>query len=167
MHQITPFLKPLVHKLSGIKCSGSCVISREREQEAVRLHYRFGLCPKYKITRNGASFSTMETNGVRNVPPSRPFGGLTPSEAGKRSAEQRRGEPLVIEDLKKLGPDLLKELVQAAYGRGKWKDLPMEKRLQALFKANEYINGRPIPMKEIEDEVAHAGFRVTKAENSA
>lgn len=88
------------------------------------------------------------------------FGGLTPKEAGKKSGEVRRGQEIEITDIKAMGPQLLKELVQAAYGRGRWSKLEPSKRLVALVKANEYINGRPVPMKAEEEEADIGGFRV-------
>lgn len=56
-------------------------------------------------------------------------------------------------------PRLMRDLINAAMGRGKYHDLPSDKRLAALLKAIEYGVGKPIgldkqqgPEKEPEPE---------------
>jgi hypothetical protein len=108
---------------------------------------------------------TSSENGSSNAPQNTGyFGGLTPAEAGKKSQEVQRGRTLEIpENIKKMGPELLKELVQAAYGRGQWHKLTPDKRLMALFKANEYVNGRPRQADPDQHDPDEVGFRVGKA----
>lgn len=78
-----------------------------------------------------------------------PFGGLTPSEAGKKGSkvrwarEREAQKPFDPAEVDQLGPEFKAELANAAFGKGVWKDLPADKRLSALIKLNEYVNGRP------------------------
>jgi len=40
-------------------------------------------------------------------------------------------------------PELVKDLMDAAKGRGRWSNLPVDKQLAALFRALEYAHGKP------------------------
>ena len=40
-------------------------------------------------------------------------------------------------------PSLVKDLMDAAKGRGRWSNLPVDKQLAALFRALEYAHGKP------------------------
>lgn len=89
-------------------------------------------------------------NGEPTIPAAGPFGGLSPSEAGKRSAEVRALR-------RQSGNDLLEELEKAAKGHGEWEGLALDKRLSALIKAIEYRVGRPLPMDKGGDEAEEEG----------
>jgi hypothetical protein len=77
------------------------------------------------------------------------FGGLTPADAARRSHEaQRRKRDLSPEEraaeaARTAAPELVKELLDAALGRGDFKTIKPEDRLKALTRALEYGIGRP------------------------
>jgi hypothetical protein len=77
------------------------------------------------------------------------FGGLTPVEAARRSHEARRRrkelspEERAAEAARTAAPELIKELLDAALGRGDFKTIKPEDRLKALTRALEYGIGRP------------------------
>ena len=102
-----------------------------------------------------------------------PFGGLSPQEAGKKSAAARQAKQAKAADevepsqVPSMGPQLKAELVNAALGRGDWTKLPLDKRLAALVKANEYVNGRPLPMKDDGRDDEGGGFMVGIAPEEA
>jgi len=81
------------------------------------------------------------------------FGGLTPAEAAARSAEVRRRkadlspEERAAEAARTAAPELIKELLDAALGRGDFAGLKGEDRLKALTRALEYGIGRPGTMR--------------------
>jgi len=85
------------------------------------------------------------------------FGGLTPAEAARRSHEvQARKRTLSPEEraseaARTAAPELIKELLDAALGRGDFEGLKGEDRLKALTRALEYGIGRPGVMRR-EDE---------------
>jgi len=87
-----------------------------------------------------------------------PFGGLTPAEAAIRSHEvQARKRALSPEEraaeaARTAAPELIRELLDAALGKGDFTQLKGEERLKALTRALEYGIGRPGVMRR-EDEV--------------
>lgn len=109
-----------------------------------------------------------DTPAVQEEKGSGPFGGLSPAEAAKRRWEKEASEIDEaldsFEEVMRNPKSMIGELVNAALGRGKWKQLPIDKRLAALIKANEYVNGRPLPMRPDEDDTDLAGFQVGMAE---
>jgi hypothetical protein len=78
-----------------------------------------------------------------------PFGGLSPAEAARRSHEvQARKRALSPEEraaeaARTAAPELIKELLDAALGRGDFGAIKPEDRLKALTRALEYGIGRP------------------------
>ena len=65
------------------------------------------------------------------------------AEINRRKALKRDDPDKYIQELFKLNKaQLVEALMDAALGKGDYTDLPAEKRLQALFKANEYVVGK-------------------------
>jgi len=87
----------------------------------------------------------------------RTFGSLTPSEAAIRSAASRKRraelspEERAAEAARTAAPELIRELLNAALGKGDFEGLKGEDRLKALTRALEYGIGRPGVMRR-EDE---------------
>lgn len=85
-------------------------------------------------------------------------------KGGKASGRARSGQPS-LEDLRKKGPKVLKDLLDAAEGRGAWSKLDPKDRLSALKAALPYVLGRPGPMNpqvEEEEEDKPSGFVVSE-----
>lgn len=95
------------------------------------------------------------------------------SELGKRGAAARAANRRLAEEdpiayanlrLTENRARLVTELLSAALGRGDWKDLPLDKRLQALIKALEYAQGKPVTGRAAsegdEEEVPRRGISV-------
>jgi hypothetical protein len=85
-----------------------------------------------------------------------PFGGLTPSEAGKRSAEARAFAKSSPEDgaqaqIQRKLSRLTSTLLDAALGEGDFVDLKPADRLKALQTALAYGLGRPGAAKPTEE----------------
>lgn len=75
----------------------------------------------------------------------------TPQESGRRggiaSGETKRRERAdPLSRVRRKLPEFLKELTDAALGEGKWKELPVTLRLQALQRCIEYGVGRPVAL---------------------
>jgi len=80
-----------------------------------------------------------------------PFGGLTPREAGIRSAEVRARRDLTPEEqIEAELPRLMASLLDAALGRGSYGELKPADRLKALQTALAYGLGRPGARQEPE-----------------
>jgi hypothetical protein len=77
------------------------------------------------------------------------FGGLSPEEAAKRSHEARARrrtlspEERASEAARTAAPELIRELLDAALGKGDFEAIKPEDRLKALTRALEYGIGRP------------------------
>lgn len=65
--------------------------------------------------------------------------------AEKRALLESEPETYMREFFREDRARLAKELMDAAFGRGRYDDLPSDKRLSALFKALEYSIGKPPP----------------------
>jgi hypothetical protein len=88
------------------------------------------------------------------------------SEKGVRAAREAREAVKADPSLKvsRALPRLFDALLAAAEGKGEWKELPVDKRLQALFKAIEYGAGKPIGRdKTLEPAPAGEGDGVEQA----
>lgn len=88
-------------------------------------------------------------------------GGQRAAELRKLRAEDPEAYAFMRFELKK--GRLTNELLQAALGEGKWKDLPLDKRLTAVMKALEYAVGKPTAGKstgntEPDEEPAKPGI---------
>lgn len=87
-------------------------------------------------------------SAVENGSSSGPFGGLTPQEAGRRSAEARAARNSSPEDaaqaqIQRRLNRLVTELLDAALGEGDFAELKAGDRLKALTTALAYGLGRP------------------------
>lgn len=86
-------------------------------------------------------------------------------KGGEASGRSRRHQPS-IEDLRKQGGSVLKNLLDAAAGKGEWSELEAKDRLSALKAALPYILGRPVPMRTGGDEPEEeesGDFSITEA----
>jgi hypothetical protein len=97
---------------------------------------------------------TSEEGSTADAPALRArFGGLSPREAAERSHEVRRRkaelspEERAAEAARTAAPELIKELLDAALGKGDFVGLKGEDRLKALTRALEYGIGRPGVMR--------------------
>lgn len=79
------------------------------------------------------------------------------AEVGRRgglaSAEARR-KAKTVDELRKKGPEVLHELINAGLGQGKWSKLDLRTRLDALKAAVPYLIGRPPPATKGEEAPA-------------
>lgn len=86
----------------------------------------------------------------------RPMSNANPVPLSKEEGERARERARHLTQLKKADPDAyieervqsergeaFRQLINAAYGRGKWDNLDPGKRLSALFKLLEYTAGKP------------------------
>lgn len=94
-----------------------------------------------------------------------PFDSVTAQEAGRASGEARRAlaalketdpEAYVRQTFAAKQAELAAELLDAALGAGTWTELPLDKRLSALYRALEYAVGRPTSRKD-DDKPAEGG----------
>lgn len=79
--------------------------------------------------------------------------GFDPVEMARRSAAARRAKSSQSEFEWLSSENFFKDLADAAKGRGRFSELPVDKQFAALKLALEYRYGRPRPMRE--DQETH------------